>query len=309
MNNIELINELRKGLPDVVAAIGYGSGFYRQKGYGTNDKPDKDVILVVDNLYRFLAEDYHLNPEHFYAGANRKYRQIKDKEVKFFYHKIGCLKFQKDKYHFKLLVVDKEALLYDVLTWSHFGIAARLSKPIVYDKLPGDIEKAILYDRESAIVTALLSLTDEEITTSDLYKTISGFSYIGDWRMITHSEKKTKASDIVDGAFSEFENMYGDNHLIRAYSDKHLIQNHHPIEYVSCLPENLKNYILSKIDMASFDIENKDDLQKLSKVIKDYFRITNLANTPLLMYSCFKSLGLSKTVGHALSKRKNAKGW
>ena len=75
MTDIELINDLKNDLPETLAAIGYGSGFYKQKGYGKNDKPDKDIIFVVDNLYHFLAEDYHLNPDHFYGGADRKYKE------------------------------------------------------------------------------------------------------------------------------------------------------------------------------------------------------------------------------------------
>ncbi len=306
MNDLDIIEELKKDLPETIAGIGYGSGFYRQKGYSKDAKPDKDIIFVVDNLHKFLAEDYQMNPEHFSAGTGKKYKQVKTKKASFFYHKLGCLKFQKDSYHFKLIIVEKEALLYDVLTWKKYGIAARLSKPIIYGHIPHDIENAILYDREAAIITALLSQPKDEITKTELYNAISGFSYMGDWRMITHSEKKTKAGDIVEGAFGEFENIYGTSPLLKTQND--IIQNNHPVELIDMLPEGIKNHLLKKFDLMDFNY-SQEELEKLSKAIEEYFIITNMVNTPLLMYSCYKTLGVKKTIGHALSKRKNAKGW
>ena len=307
MNNIEIIEDLKKDLPETVAGIGYGSGFYRQKGYGEEEKPDKDIIFIVDNLYRFLVEDYHMHPDHFYGGAAKKYKKIKDKKRLFYYNRLGCLKFCSGNYKFKLMVIEKNALLYDILTWRYYGMAARLSKPIVYGDIPKDIEDAIAYNREASIITALLSLPDDEVSKEDLYKTISGLSYIAEWRMLLHSEKKTKAGDIVEGAFDKFEDMYGDNHLL-CYNGE-MIKNDHPLELIDSLPENLKKYILRKIDVDRIDVSNREDLEQLSNVIKNYFKHINLVNTPLVMYSSAKTLGPAKTIKHALSKHKNAKGW
>lgn len=295
MNNVELIEEIREKMPESIAGIGYGSGMYRQKGYAANEKPDKDIILVVDNLYRFLSEDYFLNPGHFYDGAERRYRTIRDKDYKFFYNKIGCLKFTEGQYRFKVLIVEKDALLCDLKTWKSFALAARLAKPIVYSDLPEEIENLILYNRNSVVLATLLLDSHNDIAINNFYKNLSNLSYIGDWRMITHSERATKSSDIVDGAFDEFEKMYGENSLLNRVGD--VVNNIHPVELIKELPTDFQNYLMKNLD-------NVKSLKELEKMVYNYFFYKNLTNSPLLMYSCCKTLGLSKSTSHVMAKRR-----
>ena len=58
MDNLEIIENLKQDMPDTVAVIGYGSGIYRQTGYTQDEKPDKDVIIVVDDFKDFLIVDF-----------------------------------------------------------------------------------------------------------------------------------------------------------------------------------------------------------------------------------------------------------
>lgn len=304
MNNIEIIKDLKKDLPSTIATIGYGSGMYKQKGYNENDKPDKDIIVVVENLHRFLTEDYHLNPYHFGHGMTNKYKNIKDKDTDFFYHQIGCLKFPKNGINYKLLIVEQKAIEEDIESWKYYGLAARLSKPIICDELPQDIEELINYNRKNTATVALLTNPDDLVYRRQLYNTISNLSYIGDLRMIAHFEKSTKSSDIVAGAEEFYNEIYGP--LLGIENKDDMIENQHPISSIEELPTGLKEYITRHIDLKHIST-NKEDLIKLKDIINNYFFKTNLKNTPLLMYSCTRTLGISKSIKHALTKKKKSK--
>ena len=65
MDNLEIIEDLKEDLPETVAVIGYGSGIYKQTGYDVSERPDKDVIVVVDDFKQFLISDYEQNAHHF----------------------------------------------------------------------------------------------------------------------------------------------------------------------------------------------------------------------------------------------------
>lgn len=304
MGNIDIINDLKKDLPDTKAIIGYGSGMYKQKGYNENDKPDKDIIVVVENLHRFLSEDYHLNRYHFGDGIGNKYKNIKNKNTNFFYHQIGCLKFPKNGINYKMLIVEQKGIEKDIKSWKYYGMAARLSKPIVYDELSQELEDLINYNRQSTATVALLANEDDLVSGKQLYNTISNLSYLGDLRMLAHFEKTTKASDIVAGAETFYNDIYGP--LLGVSSSDDIIENPHPINCIEELPTELQQYITKHIDLHNIST-NKDDLIKLKNIINDYFFKTNLKNTPLLMYSCARTLGPSKTIKHALAKKKKSK--
>ena len=302
--NLKIMKELEESMPGVIASIGYGSGMYPQKGYTKKDNPEKDVIVIVDDLNRFICEDYKVNPHHISKSIYDKFSKKKNKP-RWFYHKLGCLKFSQDGYRFKLLIVQKDALLYDIATWKHFGLSARLSKPILYGDIPSDIEQAIEYNRFSVLITALLSTPQHMLPLEELYKTISNLSYIGDLRMLLHFEKANKAANIVDGAYEEFDKIYGSNSLIIPFDD--MIFNNHPINHINSLPANLRDYLLKKIDLYKFNKNDPEQLVKIKKLIIDYFTDVNIKNTPLVMYSCQRTLGIKAAAKHAIMKKVRAK--
>ena len=68
-------------------------------------------------------------------------------------------------------------------------------------------------------------------------------------------------------------------------------------EYIDKLPDNLKKYIYD-------NLKNKEDLEKLSKIIENYFRKTNFPNSIRLALSSTATLGKKETIKHGLSKVK-----
>jgi translocator assembly and maintenance protein 41 len=61
-------NEILKFInkrPKVIGAYGYGSGVFKQSGYTEKDKPQIDLILVVDNLKEWHNENMKLNSKDY----------------------------------------------------------------------------------------------------------------------------------------------------------------------------------------------------------------------------------------------------
>lgn len=294
MDNLEIIEKLKNDLPQVLAVIGYGSGIYKQTGYNQNEKPDKDVIIVTEDFKDFLIEDYEKNPHHFSDDFD-KHILIKKKEKDKFYSNVGCLKFYHNNIHFKAMIISKKALEEDLKTWKYFGMSGRLTKPILYGNISQELDKAIQNNRNNILITALLLNKQNTLTPNELYNTISKITYMYDFRTILPGEKKSKAKDIVNGAYNFFEQTYGTSLLIQRRSN--IIYNNHPIEYIDKLPDNLKKYIYD-------NLKNKEDLEKLSKIIENYFRKTNFPNSIRLALSSTATLGKKETIKHGLSKVK-----
>ena len=298
MDNLEIIESLKQDMPDTVAVIGYGSGIYKQTGYSPEEKPDKDVIVVVDDFKDFLIEDFEKNPNHFSDDFD-KHILLRKKEKEKFYSNVGCLKFYHDNIHFKAMVISKKALEDDMNTWKYFGMAGRLTKPILYQNIPDKLEEAIQTNREKILITALLLNPNDKLTPNELYNTISRLTYMYDFRTIVPGEKKSKSEDIVNGAYDFFEKTYGQSDIISINNG--IIHNPHPIEQIYFLPDNLKKYIIKSLTRYDFD---RESIQKISKAVNNYFRKTNFPNSIRLALSSSTTLGKKETIKHGLSKVK-----
>ena len=63
-----MVNKIREFIerrPEVVACYGYGSGMFKQSGYTSKDKPQIDLILVVDDLKKWHLENMKLNKKDY----------------------------------------------------------------------------------------------------------------------------------------------------------------------------------------------------------------------------------------------------
>ncbi|MBR3898516.1 MAG: hypothetical protein IKJ43_04495 [Bacilli bacterium] len=305
MEDIKLIEDVKASMPESIAAIGYGSGVFRQKGYAENEVPDKDIILVVDDFGNFLSEDFEMHPEHFSDDFDKR---VLNKKRKRYYDNLGCLKFYKDNIHYKVMVISKKALEHDLTTWSHFGMAGRLTKPILYNtaSLPGELDSLIHQNRTNALITALLFNTSDKIDRKDLYRTISKMTYMYDFRTILPGEKKTKSDDIVEGAIDWFDSYYLYNEILSENPimdiDGNTFINKHPIELIDRLPNSLSNYIKRKLKVSSSEELSKKDIDIISKIINNYLFRTNLINSIRLAIASSSTLGPKETIKHGLQK-------
>ncbi|MBR3199525.1 MAG: hypothetical protein IKG27_05895 [Bacilli bacterium] len=297
MDNLELIQSVKESIPETIAVIGYGSGMFKQDGYDKKDKPDKDLILVVEDFKDFLMEDFKMNPHHFTDDFDKNILERK-KEKANYYKNLGCLKFYHDDVHFKVMIISDEALKYDLKTWKHFGMAGRLTKPILYDDIPEDLERLILKNRENILLTALLYKGSLYMKKEGLYNAISKLTYINDFRTILPGERKSKSRDIVSGAIDEFDEMYLDSPLIRFKNG--IIVNDYPIDLINELPVNFSNYLYHKLGAEK--ITQEKDMERVSKIIERYFKKINLINSIELAIASAATLGLKESAKHAAEK-------
>lgn len=307
MSNLELIEDVKESMPESLAAIGYGSGVFRQNGYTKDEIPDKDIILVVDDFGDFLSKDFEMHPDHFSDDFDQR---ILNKKRKKYYDNLGCLKFYKDKVRYKVMVIAKKALEYDLKTWSHFGMAGRLTKPILYNfgNIPEELDTLIHDNRTNALITALLYDSSDKIEKKDLYRTISKMTYMYDFRTILPGEKKSKSDDIVDGAIDWFDSYYLYNDILLENQimeiDGNTFINNHPLKLIDKLPKNLSNYIKKKLNVSSSKELSKSDIERVSKIIDSYLLKTNLINSIRLAIASSSTLGAKETIKHGIQKFK-----
>ena len=191
-------------------AFAYGSGVFQQWGHKDMSKNMLDFIFVVDNPIDWHTENIQRNSSHYSALKYLSVKQISQIQEKFgakvyFNTLVPC-----DTRLIKYGVISKERFLDDMFDWETLYISGRLHKPVsmfLHNREDTDIQTAILTNYQSAIHTALLLLPDS-FTEEELFCTVAGLSYSGDFRM-TVGEDKNKVRNIVKPSIEQFRDIYG----------------------------------------------------------------------------------------------------
>ena len=208
MENIGELKSFISKRPKVRAAYGYGSGVFKQTGYTEKDKPQIDLILVVKNLKQWHLENMKKNP-HDYSFMGKLYYK---------YASINSLKRQTGITYlsnieengsvYKFGTIEEKDLLKYLDTWESFYIPGRFQKrilPIIESEKIADMNQK---NRESVLLTALLTLPNSKNSLIDVYTQICGLSYLGDTRM-KFAENPRKVLNIVEGSYDSFLEIYG----------------------------------------------------------------------------------------------------
>ena len=82
MNTNLEIEKFIKKRPEVKAAYGYGSGIFKQSGYTDKDKPQIDLILVVDNLKDWHLKNIKLNPKDYSLTGKVFFKNANESKLK-----------------------------------------------------------------------------------------------------------------------------------------------------------------------------------------------------------------------------------
>lgn len=190
-------------------AFAYGSGVFSQGTKAANttvSKPQIDMIFGVTHTEHWHSLNLKQNSHH-YSGL----RWLGSGAISFVQDQLGAgLYFnpyvEMDGMKIKYGVVNMDTLRKDLKSWNTLYVAGRLHKPV---KILRD-EPQIRFMNQTNLISVLrasLLLLPEKFTELDLYKTIAGISYMGDFRM-SFGENPNKVSNIVENQFLNFRRLY-----------------------------------------------------------------------------------------------------
>ena len=275
----DFIKEFLNERPEVVAAFGYGSGVFKQLGYDSKEKPQIDLILIVNDMKLWHKENIKRNPKDYsFIGRNFFLNSSLD-EIK----GITGITYQSNieyKGHlFKYGIIEYGDFVRHMQTWDSFYVPGRFQKPILTIKSNNFIDELILQNRRNACKVGLLCLNNKDL--KDLYLTICNLSYSGDTRMKV-AENPKKVNNIVGASYDKFNEMYNFNDLYQKNGER--------IEYeidIDELPSSLEKYI-------------KDD--KTKEKVMEYLSDLNRKESSLQTMKGIKTNGIVKSLRYGLAK-------
>lgn len=275
----DFIKEFLNERPEVVAAFGYGSGVFKQLGYDSKEKPQIDLILIVNDMKLWHKENIKKNPKDYsFIGRNFFLNSSLD-EIK----GITGITYQSNieyKGHlFKYGIIEYGDFVRHMQTWDSFYVPGRFQKPILTIKSNNFIDELILQNRRNACKVGLLCLNNKDL--KDLYLTICNLSYSGDTRMKV-AENPKKVNNIVGASYDKFNEMYNFNDLYQKNGER--------IEYeidIDELPSSLEKYI-------------KDD--KTKEKVMEYLSDLNRKESSLQTMKGIKTNGIVKSLRYGLAK-------
>ena len=219
MDNIKSFINKR---PKVVAAFGYGSGIFKQSGYTSKDKPQIDLIFVVEDIRKWHIENMKVNKKDYsFTGRN------------FFKHgSISKLKgntgityvsnILENGNVFKYGTIEENDLKDYLLTWRSFYLPGRFQKTIYPIVEANELNNIIVKNRDNALLLASYLVNSDTVTKKDLLVILCGLSYLGDTRM-KFAENPRKVLNIVEGSYDKFLELYDFNKPYLTLKDDYLI--------------------------------------------------------------------------------------
>lgn len=284
--------------PKAEAAFGYGSGIFKQVGYNTQSRPQKDVIFLVNNLKEWHLENMEMNPKDYSMIGRIHLSKAPIERIKGL-NKITYFSQIKDgDYSYKYGVIEESDFLHNLNTWDNMFIAGRFQKPVVEIHSNEEVNKAIEYDRECALRIACL-LTQSETTVKELLIELCGLSYMGDTRMI-FAENPNKVKNIVEGSFEVLKDIYiNPRSYLHVYMDGVNARVNHKqiLQEIEFLPSALVDYLAS----VNTDLSN---VKMVRANIKEYIKGKNRAESFAQTLDGFRTNGVMRSIPYALAKVK-----
>lgn len=196
---------------DISLAFSYGSGIFPQKQNVDPESNMLDFIFVLRDPLTWHEANLKLNMKHYSSqmriiGAQNINTLMTNYAAGIYFNTGINLHGRTVKYG----LISEDRLIKDLNDWDTLYIAGRMHKPV--NIFHSDFENSPLLYKSlnrnlfSAVITALLLLPDK-FTEHELYLTITGLSYTGDFRM-TVGEDRNKIANIVNCNFDHFQSLY-----------------------------------------------------------------------------------------------------
>jgi len=212
----KLLKRLVEIFPNQLSfGFAYGSGVFNQsivknekKSSDSSPKNMIDLILVVDNSVEWHSKNLIMNKSHYSFLKHLGPKWLATIQESFGANIYFNTLIPIDNYLIKYGVINTKHLINDCLDWDTLYVSGRLHKPVSVLKEPNsiDLSNALKINIQSALHSALLMLS-ETFTEEQLYLTIAGLSYNGDFRM-SFGEDKQKVLKIVRPQINNFRNIY-----------------------------------------------------------------------------------------------------
>lgn len=290
------IKEIKKFInkrPKVAAAYGYGSGLFKQTGYIKKDRPQIDLILVVDDIKKWHQENIKLNPKDYTFLGKMFFKLASSKRLKGITGITYLSNITEDNRIYKYGTIEKKDLIYYLDTWESFYLPGRFQKtnlPIIENN---DIQNINIKNRESALFVGLL-LSKENSSLIDIYTKICSLSFLGDTRM-RFAENPRKVLNIVEGSYDIFKEIYGtENKYFKLNKkEKATINYKKLLSDINTLPSNLLNYI------GDIDMNNTESIR--SKILEYFTNLNKKESTKQTLKGIFTN-GIVRSIKYASKK-------
>ena len=282
-----------KNRPEVVAAYGYGSGIFKQSGYNDKDKPQIDLIFVVEDLKKWHKENMKANPKDYsFIGKNFfKYGKINSLKGKTGITYVSNI--EENGNVFKYGTIEAKDLKNNLSTWKSFYLPGRFQKNVYTIVENKEITELIEKNREQALLLSSFLQSKDEVTKKDLLVTLCGLSYLGDTRM-KFAENPRKVLNIVEGSFDTFDKIYKfDRSYLKAKETSFIIDKDEVRENLTNLPSELVSYITPYL---------KEDDEVVKNKIIEYFTNMNKKESSTQTFKGVWTNGVVRSVNYAAHK-------
>ena len=260
------ISEFVEKRPKCYASFGYGSGIFKQSGYTSKDKPQLDLIIVVDNLKKWHLENMKINKKDYSFIGKLFFKYAKISKLKGNTGITYVSNIKENGNIYKYGTIEKKDLLEYLENWNSFYLPGRFQKIVYPINSNEELDKKIEENRRNALLLAAFLNNKEETTKKDIFVTLCGLSYLGDTRM-KFAENPRKVLNIVEGSYDEFIKIYEfDNKYFNLDNDKVIVDFDNIKKDLKLLPSGLINYL-------GKDINKEDDI--IRKKILSYFTQLN----------------------------------
>ncbi len=189
-----------------VAAFGYGSGVFKQRGNDT-EKSMIDTIFVVKDAKSWHKENKKRNPRDYSLSAKILLGNINFERIAGLTGVTYQTNIPFQNHKFKYGVIGEQTFLTQMESWNRFFLPGRFQKPVYPIRTTDAITKAINKNRKLALLISLITLPEEDKTIRGLFLNLCSLSYCGDIRML-FVENPNKVANIVDAEFPLLEEIY-----------------------------------------------------------------------------------------------------
>ncbi|CAG8677308.1 2929_t:CDS:2 [Cetraspora pellucida] len=187
-------------------SFAYGSGVFPQKGYELEPKPMVDFIFAVSHPQHWHSLNLNRHRNHYsFMGT------LGSRAVSILQNDFGAgiyfnpqVKMNGTEIKYGVISVDK--LCKDLIDWETLYVAGRMHKPVKILQDDARVRLSQQVNLANALRTALLMLP-KDFSEEQLYSTIAGISYEGDFRKFI-GENPHKIKNIVSKQAHTFKILY-----------------------------------------------------------------------------------------------------